>query len=1251
MKKFLALAALVLGLASCQTEPEGLDVNVGGAVDTVVTVNIPEAETRANNSGIGVFENGILESDDYTVRYIFQVYYNGETNEASRQVKYTDGTSVSFPVRLVPGRDYQFVVWADVVKADKQDLHYNTTDLKNITLSNPSTWVAMDETRDAFTASHKAVKYNGSQAINIDLYRPFAKLRVVTTDYTALANLGAGIKAKTATVKYTTDHRSAFNAYTSKAMAADKADVEHTQYTIAEYTDEDDASRTIFSDYFFAENGDIVKFEMTVYDTNGQEIVTRVFNTDINVNRNYLTTIKGNILTDGNDINVEVKPGFGGTENPDINYNVITTGSELIKAIENGGSYLVGNDIYVSAPAASTLATRADAEKHAIINVNGRDVVVENKGTTAYITLTENHTVTFTGKGSISMTADSTAPFISKGEGVVNNDGVEIADNVIDGTIFSFADYFKTSGEKTLDRDVTIDYAGTYVTVPADVEVVLDLGGHTVMGYSVGTGANQNMIDVRGKLTIKNGTIITKHNADNMAWGNSTNVFNVTAGGVLNIDDATIKNNGGSDMAFVAHLNNWGEVTLNVEGSTLESPYIPVRVFNSGNDINNVTIKNSTLKSESRRVFWVHNYTLADFGNDAAKTAAHQALLNFDIFNGTNTFESTNPARVFEYGFTDAINFDADGNRTVYDLESLKLFAAEDNRFENKTVKLYADIDLNNEAWTPIAKFLGTFDGQDHTISNLKVTTTDKTAAGFFSEGRVVKNLKFENVNISGNYKVGTVVGYGICSRIENCHVKNGKLQATVKDGDLGNHVGGITGYLSQEFASHSPLVAFVKNCSVENVEIVAYRDLGGLIGTITGSGSIKPIVENNTVKDVKVIANRLPAYGEETAANAAEVVGRNIKESELTTNTVINTTVDVIEFDATGTLEVSSATALTFAATAGIDFEGKTIKLAEDVDLSTAKDKGNSNSPIGRANDGTVTPFNGTFDGQGHAIKNLYQSGWDFGYEWGSYGSIGLFAELEGATVKNVVIEGLDAQVEGGDISFIAGSATGDCVFENITIKNSTIGTYNNGCGGIIGWSGAGTYTFKNIKIAEDVVLGGLWGSFDSSIGGIVGQAEPGATYNFENVEINCRIDAYNDCTASYDYYNYRMCGMIVGRCAATTTINGSNYPDLSKYNFSFNNVVVNYGTWMNYHYCDPTPGHNNGRGMRIEPGYAYGGLPEDYDHSQCTINHMACIPFDQLIGGDQYGVKGLREVDGVTVNYPDEYTCPLCGNQHNVQ
>ena len=338
---------------------------------------------------------------------------------------------------------------------------------------------------------------------------------------------------------------------------------------------------------------------------------------------------------------------------------------------------------------------------------------------------------------------------------------------------------------------------------------------------------------------------------------------------------------------------------------------------------------------------------------------------------------------------------------------------------------------------------------------------------------------------------------------------------------------------------------------------------------------------------------------------------------------------------------DVADFAAFVETANSGNDFEGKTLKLTGDIDLYfndiTAMADGDPATfrPIGDTKYNGGKPFKGTFDGQGHTIKNLYQNGWDLGYQWGVYGSYGLFGTLEDATVKNVVIEGSESYIEGGDVSFIAGSATGDCVFENITINSGVAATYNNGCGGIIGWSGAGNYTFKDITLGEDVVLGGLWGSFDSSIGGIVGQAEPGATYNFENVTINCRIDAYNDCTASYDYYNYRMCGMIIGRCEETTTIDGKNYPDLSKYNMTFNNVVVNYGDWMNYHYCRVS----GQRAVRVEPGYSYGGIAVDRDHSKDNAHCMEWIPFNQLIGGDQYNVKGLPAVDGVTVNYPESF------------
>ncbi len=314
---------------------------------------------------------------------------------------------------------------------------------------------------------------------------------------------------------------------------------------------------------------------------------------------------------------------------------------------------------------------------------------------------------------------------------------------------------------------------------------------------------------------------------------------------------------------------------------------------------------------------------------------------------------------------------------------------------------------------------------------------------------------------------------------------------------------------------------------------------------------------------------------------------------------------------------------------TTPITFEGKTITLEKDIDLGLKDENGN---PISFEPIGNKTAFSGIFDGNGHTINNLYQSGWAFGYEWGKYGSIGLFGEIEDATIKNVIINGYEAQIEGGDIGGITGSATGTCVFENIQIKNSKFGTYNNGIGGIIGWSGEGNYTFKNIHIAEDVIFGGLWGSFDSSVGGIVGQAEPApSTYSFENVYIACRLDVFNDCTASYDYYNYRMCGMIMGRLAQTTTIENSNYPDLSKYDITCNNVTVVYSDWANYSYCRA----DGERAKRVEDGFAYTGIAEDYDHSRCNLHCKEVIAFDQIFGGAQFGVKGIKSYQGVNVIY----------------
>ena len=114
-------------------------------------------------------------------------------------------------------------------------------------------------------------------------------------------------------------------------------------------------------------------------------------------------------------------------------------------------------------------------------------------------------------------------------------------------------------------------------------------------------------------------------------------------------------------------------------------------------------------------------------------------------------------------------------------------------------------------------------------------------------------------------------------------------------------------------------------------------------------------------------------------------------------------------------------------------------------------------------------------------------------------------------------------------------------------------------------------------------------------------------------------------------------MCGMIIGRCEETVTIDGRNYPDLSKYNISFNDVEVNFGEWMNYHYCVV----EGKTAWRVEPGFAYGGVPADHDHSTCAMHCNLYKPFDVLIGGDQYGVYGHRILNDpeVKVTYPESY------------
>jgi hypothetical protein len=353
-----------------------------------------------------------------------------------------------------------------------------------------------------------------------------------------------------------------FNAFTETIGTEIFTNKQHSVFEIKEYTEDADGEMTLFTDYILVPESGNVQFTLSVYEdaTKTKLIKTTPFVTDIPVKRNNLTTIKGNVLTDGNDITVEIKPEFE-TPGVDVEWKEASTAQEFVNIINE-----------------------------------------------------------------------------------VNNSSTDEETHIVLGDDIDLNDLFNTRA------------AYTALTINSGKAIKIDLNEKVLSATTNADSGNQELFLVKGKFTIINGTIEYEHVGQNMGWGAMTTIFNVTAGGVLNLEGVTATNKGGSDMGFVAHLNNWGEVTLNVENCTLESNYVPVRVFNSGNDMNNVTIKNSTLKGVSA-AFWVHNYTVEDFGTEA-KAEAQKALLNFDILDQSNTFS---PIVGIRYGFTNSIRFDSYG--------------------------------------------------------------------------------------------------------------------------------------------------------------------------------------------------------------------------------------------------------------------------------------------------------------------------------------------------------------------------------------------------------------------------------------------------------------------------------------------------------------------------------------------------------------------------------------------------------------
>lgn len=205
------------------------------------------------------------------------------------------------------------------------------------------------------------------------------------------------------------------------------------------------------------------------------------------------------------------------------------------------------------------------------------------------------------------------------------------------------------------------------------------------------------------------------------------------------------------------------------------------------------------------------------------------------VFNNTVSGSGTITGGIFNTPMTGS------GTETdpyqISTAEQLKLFRDIVNGAGGQTQNrgayavLTADIDLNNEPWTPIGNYTegnqiyyeGTFDGGGYTISGLNVTGKFRCASLFGAvKGGTIKNLTVAG-NVSHNYSstgldchVGGIVGSALdAATIENC---SNNCSVT---GGSGDFIGGIAG------------------SNINNARIIDCYNVGTITGTIIETGGV----------------------------------------------------------------------------------------------------------------------------------------------------------------------------------------------------------------------------------------------------------------------------------------------------------------------------------------------------------------------------------------------------------------------------
>lgn len=1064
--KFLALAALVLGMVSCQNDFDGANVG-GGEVPVTLSVALPDDSTRAeagNDSSKGAIGN--IDLNKYDIRYILEVYDENGTLAKERKTNYEkSSTTTSFELRLVPGRDYKFVVWADFVLEGKEEpLHYDATNLAEIKLLGDQ--LAMDESRDAYTGFTVIDNFSSASTVDIPLTRPFAKLRVVTTDINDLYS-----KPVSATVNYTSGLYTSFNAIEAKVVNSAVGNItKSVDFAKMKYTTEPkDGKQTLFADYFFGAEDERVLFTLDIEDGTGMDIPTVVFNTNIPVKRNYLTTVQGPIMTDSNNITVHIEDAFanGSDWNPgNDNYDVEVWDGKSLNAPQldpndtTNSTYLIkrGSELaWLAAAVNGTLETRA-AAPDPFTGKTFKLTADIDLGENAWTPIGKNNSIYFQGifdgqghtvkglKINSYCGHNSHALF----GGVAGS--TEIRNLVIDGAYIVNPE---TNEGDFYAAGLIGSFYGSLTVENVTVQNSTFIGNNKAAGLIAHDGANSSLKKI-DNCHIYNCTIKTNNEADGGNVGGFMGIFQGDANVDNKISNCSVK------KCTIVGINSSNS------GKRANSEFIGGTISKANQTL---TIENCVVENNNFTQTFVHADGVADYvgsyDNKFIGGDRDEKYLAVVIINGTRYEGLEEPKNVSANGEYYTTISDALENIDSTEVE-ITLGEGEHVMPNNaKAGKTITFVGVDKETTIIKTGENGTSYHEGCTINYNNVTVTRKAGLPY-EEGKMdgfvrAKQENYENCIINGCVRLMVTES----ATFNNCEFRN-----TVKSGFDGYsiHYYGYDGSKVTvndcKFYTRSKAICIysegktkydleVNRCEFNSSEVddkaaIQMHTEYGIYGTvaINESTATNFIAKNNGLWN-EIVNSSQNIYGlasQTPTSNFAITIDGT--PAQLAGCTLVPG-YQALFFDGSSTYYLVNKQSLAdfrafLAANTGRHPYNRTYKLLADIDAEGFV--WNSISAI---------PDGGTFvglvlDGDNHTITNLTING------------EGMFnMSSANSTIKNITIDGATSTSDGHNAAIFWGSVYSSVNFENVHVKNSTI-TGNCNVGTFVG----GTYEPNNLVV-----------------------------------------------------------------------------------------------------------------------------------------------------------------------------------------